>query len=921
MYSLKGDYINMHIHLQLAAEHTPPSSSGSGKIMRAQAEALRWELDHNAKPNPTVLYRGDIHEPHGVQAWSEKRNVAEHWAKMSTGLPGGWGETSRGGQPGQVYKLPVGTASGLRIADYIKSGADEIEKEWVVDSDAQKAERVVEFKVDRNAAKGKAAKKLDAAEAEFQAIVHRWLDRMTPVITSKLQGTKARRDTRHWKPPGEVKLDPNNAIDAERWRAELEQDVLPFLEKLTNHFYGSTLKAIEATTTKAKKPAPPKQITLALGPGETFAKRSARLRKAIKAHTTSIGDFSDTVVEGIRNTIAKTEERGFSIGDIASAIADYVDENSDFWAERVARTEIVGAANEAAHAAAADSGVVNTKKWLSTDDPRTRPSHVEMDGEEVPVDEAFSNGLMFPGDQNGTDPGEVVNCFPGSTLVDSVGAITGAVRRRYDGPMLRLVFASGNELSVTPNHPLLTTHGWAAAGSLAVGDNLLRACVRERMTLGDPDVQHVPALLGEVVDALARNGSIERVLRSDVNLHGDTPNSDVDVVRANGQLRNPLQPGTGEFVAEPEFTSADLGLRSFAGRGLASELDVAGRARAARDVGSQRSSLTLDLGHAGSAQHVLIADASRLDSRLAQPANYDLAADAVTLAQAGLGFAALVEADKLVDVDVVAFHGDVFTLETSLGWYTANSVLARNCRCTMLMGIGGDELDILGSDYTEASAEAQFKDWNEADHPRDANGEFGAGGGGDSGGGGYSAFAGVWPISDNQNVMDMLVPGSSDGDTALENYQADGWTERSFDVGALVAGQDANLSDKNVAQMVKNGIPPIDADQPPMVARVNGVDVLMDGHNRAVAAAQRGEPMRALFKDIGNVDGLPARVEKKYSPDQDRDEAGRFAEGGGGGGSSDGPTPHFDTLPRPFSTPGQIKKWADKSPENKAWSL
>jgi uncharacterized protein with gpF-like domain len=52
---------------------------------------------------------------------------------------------------------------------------------------------------------------------------------------------------------------------------------------------------------------------------------------------------------------------------------------------------------------------VCTKVWVATADDRTRESHAELDGEEVLVDEPFSNGLMCPADPTG-EPEEVYNC-------------------------------------------------------------------------------------------------------------------------------------------------------------------------------------------------------------------------------------------------------------------------------------------------------------------------------------------------------------------------------------------------------------------------------------------------------------------------------------------------------------------------------
>ena len=57
----------------------------------------------------------------------------------------------------------------------------------------------------------------------------------------------------------------------------------------------------------------------------------------------------------------------------------------------------------------AEMGVEVLKKWLATHDGKTRDTHREMDGEEVPYDQPFSNGLMFPKDPTGAAE-EIYNC-------------------------------------------------------------------------------------------------------------------------------------------------------------------------------------------------------------------------------------------------------------------------------------------------------------------------------------------------------------------------------------------------------------------------------------------------------------------------------------------------------------------------------
>lgn len=82
-------------------------------------------------------------------------------------------------------------------------------------------------------------------------------------------------------------------------------------------------------------------------------------------------------------------------------------------AMRTARTMVTSAQNGGRYQAykrAEKMGIeFDYKTWVATLDSRTRDSHARLHGEERPMDEEFSNGLMYPGDENG-DPSEVWNC-------------------------------------------------------------------------------------------------------------------------------------------------------------------------------------------------------------------------------------------------------------------------------------------------------------------------------------------------------------------------------------------------------------------------------------------------------------------------------------------------------------------------------
>lgn len=64
--------------------------------------------------------------------------------------------------------------------------------------------------------------------------------------------------------------------------------------------------------------------------------------------------------------------------------------------------------SEAPHQAAQQGKEPQIEKiWITGENPR--PTHAAMDGERVPIDEPFSNGAMWPGDDN-LDPDESCGC-------------------------------------------------------------------------------------------------------------------------------------------------------------------------------------------------------------------------------------------------------------------------------------------------------------------------------------------------------------------------------------------------------------------------------------------------------------------------------------------------------------------------------
>lgn len=103
--------------------------------------------------------------------------------------------------------------------------------------------------------------------------------------------------------------------------------------------------------------------------------------------------------------------QGESMDKIAKRLRN-VQEMNRTQAIRSARTIVTGAENKGrqdSYARATADGIILQKEWIATNDSRTRHSHAVLDGAIVDQDKKFDNGLMYPGDPNGS-PEEVYNC-------------------------------------------------------------------------------------------------------------------------------------------------------------------------------------------------------------------------------------------------------------------------------------------------------------------------------------------------------------------------------------------------------------------------------------------------------------------------------------------------------------------------------
>ena len=107
--------------------------------------------------------------------------------------------------------------------------------------------------------------------------------------------------------------------------------------------------------------------------------------------------------------------QGESMDEIAKRILPVVNSNQSA-AIRNARTMVTGAECQGRtdrYKNLAERGAILRKEWIATGDSRTRDWHLSMDGQEVELDESFTDGLgnkiKYPGAPD-AEPSTVYNC-------------------------------------------------------------------------------------------------------------------------------------------------------------------------------------------------------------------------------------------------------------------------------------------------------------------------------------------------------------------------------------------------------------------------------------------------------------------------------------------------------------------------------
>jgi hypothetical protein len=134
-------------------------------------------------------------------------------------------------------------------------------------------------------------------------------------------------------------------------------------------------------------------------------------------------------------------------------------------------------------------------------------------------------------------PGNIFNCFPGSTEANLANGCDKLWRRRFKGTLTEVVLSDGTVLQSTPNHPVLARSGWLAMDRLKQGDHLFQSMPKTVNVANDQN-DRLKSRFDYLFESMRADIGSESAMGSELDFHGDGSEDDIDVVDVNGFLRN-----------------------------------------------------------------------------------------------------------------------------------------------------------------------------------------------------------------------------------------------------------------------------------------------------------------------------------------------------------------------------------------------
>lgn len=325
-------------------------------------------------------------------------------------------------------------------------------------------------------------------------------------------------------------------------------------------------------------------------------------------------------------------------------------------------------------------------KWVATLDNRTTLICASRDGELYEID---SPARKMP-------PAHY-NCVLGDTLITSATGVSAVTKRVFKGKIITINTISGNNVSVTPNHPILTAKGWMPAKFINIGDSCINQLQAKGVSSVDGDNNGTFESAQDIFESFGTSFGMEsrKVMISSPDFHNDGIDGEVAEIRATRNLsfvrdfgiikkarksilyfRNMMR----AFGCLHRFSPLAFFLKRFT-PAFSCFVGIFNKRLSFTGCSSIHSSLLL--GRPTANENVVFH----------QDSLYGTWRDAEHICNASNTYAGGVFADDVIGIKISDFVGHVYNLQTLDHCYAANGIITHNCRSTTVPVLK-DEFDL-----------------------------------------------------------------------------------------------------------------------------------------------------------------------------------------------------------------------------------
>ena len=413
-----------------------------------------------------------------------------------------------------------------------------------------------------------------------------------------------------------------------------------------------------------------------------------------------IGSYIDFTDETKQNFIAKGAVEGWTQEELRNELMENGLPKSR--AETIARSETVHAFRTAGidstQTLADEYGLKVNLVWRIADDGACDVCKA-MNGTKIPLGKTFPDHGVFKTEDGeevmvgwehsyyndyGREPNAHPNCVLGDTKVLADG-VKKMMRYNYSGDVVRIKTASGRELAMTINHILLTNRGWVRAKNLRKLDQVIAHRDGIKLFAGDDAIDGNEATVANEFVALSKAKGVvaTKVPMTAKDFKGDaTPNEEVDIILPDRLLWDEVDASGGESLRQFNLITRSDFASPLDSVGTLDQLLVGTLASTNGIVGGACERLALLGSKSGHSDTHGLTSATAYNTRLEESFANSSTANIKALRESFLADAGLIEFDDIVDVEIEHVVGiPVYDLETTSTLYSANGIVASNCRC------------------------------------------------------------------------------------------------------------------------------------------------------------------------------------------------------------------------------------------------